>query len=182
MQVYYTGVGSRQTPQEVLLAFESIAKYLASIGWVLRSGAADGADRAFEKGCDAEDGKKEIYLPWKNFNNSLSDLIVKDQKAFEIAKEHHPGWDNLKFGAQKLHARNVHQVLGKQLDNPSSLLICWTPNGSGKGGTGQAIRLANSYKVPVIDAGAYPSVKEFKQAVWSAIKTIKEKDYDEKGN
>lgn len=178
MAIYYTGVGSRQTPQDVLLAFEAIAKYLASIGWVLRSGAADGADKSFEKGCDIEDGRKEIYLPWKGFNDSFSNLIVQNPKAFEIAKEHHPGWNNLKSGAQKLHARNVHQVLGKNLDNPSSLLICWTPNGSGKGGTGQAIRLARTYGVLIIDAGAYASVQEFKQAVWIAIKAIKEKDYD----
>ena len=30
---------------------------------------------------ETEDGKKEIYLPWKNFNNSFSDLIVKKSAA-----------------------------------------------------------------------------------------------------
>lgn len=178
MSIYYTGVGSRQTPEDVRKAFESIAKYLASIGWVLRSGAADGADAAFEKGCIAGNGRKEIYLPWKEFNGSFSSLIVKDTKAFEIAAEHHPGWENLKFSVRKLHARNVHQVLGKNLDSPSSLLICWTPNGSGKGGTGQAIRLANTYNVTIIDAGAYATVDDFKKAAWRLIKEIKEKDCD----
>ena len=48
---YYAGIGSRNTPKEVLDVFESIGKYLALQGFVLRSGGADGADRAFERGC-----------------------------------------------------------------------------------------------------------------------------------
>ena len=48
----YAGVGSRSTPAEVLHWMESIGRGMARAGMVLRSGAARGADSAFERGCD----------------------------------------------------------------------------------------------------------------------------------
>ena len=72
--MYYTGIGARNTPDKVLDLFTNIAKYLATKDFTLRSGAANGADSAFEKGCDISNGSKEIYLPWRGFNNSKSPL------------------------------------------------------------------------------------------------------------
>lgn len=50
MRRIYAGIGSRRTPKEVVLVFESIARYLGSRGFLLRSGHAPGADVAFERG------------------------------------------------------------------------------------------------------------------------------------
>ena len=155
----YAGIGSRETPYDVQLLFEKVAAYLATQDYILRSGGADGADIAFERGCIKASGKKEIYLPWKGFEGSHSNLIVNDQKAFEIAEKFHPYWHNLKQGAQKLQARNSYQVLGLNLDEPVDFIICWTKSGSGKGGTGQAIRIARHYNIPIFDAGKYEDVK-----------------------
>lgn len=159
---YYAGIGSRETPQEVLDWFTILAKYLAKNDYILRSGRAKGADKSFEIGCDLVNGEKEIYLPWGGFESSTSKLIVKEGKAFEIAKEFHPYWYNLKQGARKLHARNSHQVLGKDLNTPSAFIICWTKNGSGKGGTGQALRIAKHYDIPIFDCGKYDSLNDIK--------------------
>ena len=71
----YTGIGSRETPLEYIQLFIRIAEYLASVGYTLRSGGANGADLAFEIGCDNKQGKKEIYIPWYSFNNSDSMLF-----------------------------------------------------------------------------------------------------------
>ena len=51
--------------------------------------------------------------------------------------------------------RNVHQVLGPEPGSspPSDLVICWTPEGEGEGGTGMAIRLADRHGIPVVDLG-----------------------------
>ncbi len=51
--------------------------------------------------------------------------------------------------------RNVHQVLGPEPGSspPSDVVICWTPEGAGEGGTGMAIRLAERHGVPVVDLG-----------------------------
>lgn len=160
--IYYAGIGSRETPKGVLAFFEKLGAWLAQKGFILRSGAAQGADRAFEIGCDKVQGKKEIFLPWKGFEGSVSQLIVSNHEAFEIAAKYHPYWHNLKDGAKSLQVRNTHQVLGWDLKTPSSFVLCWTKNGSGSGGTGQAIRIAKAYDIPVFDAGKYKSVDELK--------------------
>ena len=50
--MYYAGIGSRETPGLMLGAFARIGEFLAKKGYTLRSGGADGADTAFEVGCD----------------------------------------------------------------------------------------------------------------------------------
>lgn len=171
--MYYTGIGSRNTPEKVLDLFTNIAKYLATKDFILRSGAADGADSAFEKGCDIVNGPKEIYLPWRGFNNSKSQLIVEDVDAFEIARKYHPYWTNLKAGAKKLQARNSHQVLGLDLHTPSEFIICYTENGKREGGTGQALRIAEDYHIPIFDVGAYDDIFNFRIDFWRFL----EKNY-----
>lgn len=161
MNYYYVGIGSRETPDDVIKMFENMAESLANKGFILRSGHADGADAAFERGCDSVGGAKEIYIPWRGFNDSGSSLVVKGGEAFNIAQKYHPYWQNLKEGAKKLQARNSHQVLGLDLKTPSNFILCWTKNGKGSGGTGQAIRIAKAYKIPVFDAGSYENLKDY---------------------
>ena len=74
--IYYAGIGSRSTPDNVLGIMEKLGIVLAKKGFILRSGGADGADKAFEKGCDLASGQKEIYLPWKGFNGNNSSLYT----------------------------------------------------------------------------------------------------------
>lgn len=162
MTRYYTGIGSRSAPKEVLEYFYLIGYFLANKGFTLRSGGAQGADSYFEAGCDRSEGSKEIYLPWKNFEGSSSDLIISNPQAYEIAERFHPYWYNLSEGAQKLQARNSHQVFGLDLKTPSEFLLCWTKRGLGEGGTGQAIRIASRYDIPVFDAGNWGTVDEIK--------------------
>lgn len=121
---------------------------------ILRSGAADGADTAFEVGASIGKGNMEIYLPWPQFNDCAHDyvqLTAPTEDAMALAAQYHPGWQYLKPAAKKLIARNSHQVLGPQLDDPVDMIVCWTPDGAtdkttGKtGGTGQALRIAADY-------------------------------------
>ena len=85
---------------------------------------------------------------------------MENPKAFEIAAKFHPAWDKLSQGAQKLHARNCHQVLGKDLKTLSSFIICYTSKGNGSGGTGQALRIAKAYNVPIFDCGLHSNILE----------------------
>jgi hypothetical protein len=132
----------------------AIGKSLAS-SCVLRSGHADGADLAFELGCDQNQGNKEIFIPWNGFNGARvrNGFIVPPwtDKALEIASKAHPTWDRCSIAAKKLHTRNVYQLLGINLNDPVDMVICWTPNALGSGGTGQAIRIAKSLGIPVFD-------------------------------
>jgi hypothetical protein len=144
----YAGIGSRTTPSNILKEMTKIASFLEKYGFILRSGAAVGADTAFEEGVSSPDNC-EIFLPWKGFSSSSSSLCYPPKAAFDIAKKFHPAWHKLSSAIEKLMARNSQQVLGKNLDEHSEFLICWTADGKASGGTGQAIRIAHAYNIPV---------------------------------
>lgn len=153
MTDFYAGIGARATPQVALDTIKHIARFLALDGYALRSGAAEGADTAFEEGCDSENGWKEIYLPWPMFRGHTSPLYGVSDEALELAKKHHPNWNSCSKYAQLFHGRNCYQVLGIDLKTPAKMVVCWTPEGKVVGGTGQAIRLAQAYEIPVINLG-----------------------------
>lgn len=168
---YYTGVGSRETPPEIIKKLRFIAHWLARNGFILRSGAADGADTAFEQGCDHVAGGKKIYLPWKNFSRRFDIRFVPiSDAAYELASTLHPAWIHLKPGMQSLHARNTYQVLGEFLDSPSDFTVCWTADGAETleaitkktGGTATAIRLSLLKGIPVFNLRNEASVERFK--------------------
>lgn len=156
----YAGIGSRETPEEVLDLMRRLGEALGRQGWLLRSGAAPGADSAFESGADLAGGQKEIYLPWSGFQNRrlgggvqvLQQDILPAAEA--IASEAHPRWPYLKRAVRALHSRNACQVLGPRLDAPVRFIVCWTKGGSGAGGTGQALRIAHKFGIPVFDLGS----------------------------
>lgn len=156
----YTGIGARKTPEPVLKKMRDFGSVLARLGYTLRSGAAAGADTAFETGCFSAMGKRDIYLPWPHFNNHPSPLHQVSQDALKMAEDYYPyGWTSLTQGVKKLMARNMYQVLGSELDSPSDLVICWTPDGArtkeertrSTGGTGQAIACASDNGIPVFN-------------------------------
>jgi len=152
MTKFYAGIGSRATPPSVLLTFARIAKRLEALGYTLRSGGAAGADTGFEMGVQ-NPKNKEIYLPWKGFNNSQSELFVISEGATIMASQFHPRWSALKPAGRKFMARNCYQVLGYNLIEPVDFIVCWTPNGQVTGGTGQALRMAAEFNIPVINFG-----------------------------
>lgn len=160
---YYSGVGSRETPLEICQSFQKIAAKLAKMGYILRSGAAEGADQAFETGCDKVSGKKEIFIPWKGFQNSTSDFIGACDKAKEIAEDVIPWWYTMNKWPQILHGRNVYQVLGKDLKTPVDFVICWTEGAKLKGGTATAMKLARKNNITVYNFGSTEDIKKFEK-------------------
>lgn len=155
----YTGVGSRSTPAEVLAEMSTIAARLAHDGYTLRSGGADGADKAFENGARYGGGQTEIYIPWSGFNGRSTGIVRNSLEAEALAQSVHPAWERLTPGGRKAHTRNVHQVLGLDLRTPSLFVVCWTPDGctgaatrtARTGGTATAILIAERYAVPVFN-------------------------------
>lgn len=154
----YAGIGSRTTPQHVLIRMSKAAHRLSELGYTLLSGGAGGADSAFEDGCF---GKKEVYLPWPGFRslNGRHCVNLPSEDAFRVASAVHPAWLKLNRTAQSLMARNSHQVLGHDLRSPVDFVLCWTPDGCEHesdrsrttGGTGQAIALADRWGIPVFN-------------------------------
>lgn len=160
MDKYYTGVGGRNTPKEILEVIRDIATFLAKEGYILRSGGAEGADLSFELGADIGNRTlKEIYIPWEGFQNrneGEGNVFIRGgcPKALDIVSKVHPAWGKLSRGARALHARNVYQVLGKDLNTPSSFLICYAQelgNGQVKGGTNTAVQIARQNNIQVLN-------------------------------
>jgi hypothetical protein len=151
---FYTGIGSRATPPVVCTLMSALAGSLEHNGYTLRSGGAEGADLAFERGVEAPT-KAEIYLPWKGFNGNKSKLSIDRMpdrivmKAKEIAAAHHPAWHRCSDAARKFHTRNVMQMLGAELHLPSKFVVCWTKSGKAEGGTGLALRIAETHSIPI---------------------------------
>lgn len=151
--IMYAGIGARETPPEILKAMRSIGKYLAISGAMLRSGGARGADSAFEEGADIAKGFKQIYLPYQRFNNNESDFYTVTKEARLLAKKYHPAWEHLGSRGRDFMGRNAYQVLGLTLDRPADFIVCYTFRGHITGGTGQALRMAEDYKIPVCNLG-----------------------------
>lgn len=150
--MYYAGIGSRETPKNKCRLMTKIAKILSS-KYTLRSGGADGADSAFEAGAG---DNKQIFLPSNYFNGKRHDgeLYLNYQKynateAMECTWQFHPTADKLSEFAFHLHSRNAMQILGPDLNSPVDFVICWTKGAGITGGTGQALRIALHYKIPV---------------------------------
>ena len=154
MPRFYAGIGARATPPEVLSLMTRAAFALTKRGYGLRSGHAIGADSAFERGAGRD---AQIFLPAAGWRGSVStlhpDTLGADPwgRAREIAAAHHPAFAGLSAFVQALHTRNVFQVLGSSLDSPSEFVLCWTADGDASGGTGQALRIAATYGVPVFN-------------------------------
>ena len=122
MTKFYTGVGSRDTPEDVLSVMRDLSRIYREMGWTLRSGGARGADTAFEE--NAGD-LKEIYLA--NSDETIDKFSY--DKAQRLASMYHPAWLRLPEYSKKLLTRNAFQVMGAKMDNPSDLIICWTKDG-----------------------------------------------------
>lgn len=172
MNKIYAGIGSRQTPIHVQAMMTNIGSVLGKAKFTLRSGGADGADTVFELGSDIVNGQKEIYLPWKGFNDNQSELIGVCDKALELAAKYHPAWKAyLARPIRALLARNGYQVLGKDLNTPADFIICYTNDGAtshaertkNTGGTGQAISIAEAYKIPIFNLGKANGYEALKQ-------------------
>ena len=157
--LYYAGIGSRIAGQAVLERLRRLAMRLASCGYVLRSGAAEGSDTACEIGALCGAGGLELWLPWPNFRNRFGQGYFPDIQHFEIASQFHPVWDKLPSYAKYLHARNVGQILGQDCASPVQFVLCWTADGCESestrtrhtGGTGSAIAIASRYNIPIFN-------------------------------
>jgi hypothetical protein len=150
-RLLYAGVGSRKSPPEVLASMTRLAAWLRSRGYTLRSGAAAGADQAFEAGAD---DMKEIFpggRPAGEREHAVARELHPNPHALDRSRHSRYVWN--------LMARNTNQVFGAGLDSPVDFVVCWTPDGAehwsertqATGGTGQAIEMASRKGIPVVN-------------------------------
>lgn len=163
--MYYTGVGSRKAPSDVLDLMYRFAQLQRKRK--LRSGNAYGPDTAFEQGALHSD----IYLPWRKPNCKDNYIVnyTEKQNAFAdgILEEVFP-YRIYRQTTRALFRRNVWQVIGlcHSVNDaiPSEFMVCYTEDGATcegeyvvgvTGGTGIAICIADMFHVPVYNLGRF---------------------------
>ena len=179
----YAGIGSRNTPVHIQTKMEELGEALARQGYILRSGAAAGADSAFERGCDRAHGSKQIFIPWEGFKTKVDTpehcrttsergvlLPAKPRAAEEISARFWPQeyirWSGLKSSTRALMSRNTCQILGPHLEHPAQFVLFWKPTDGRSSGTDHALRIAAAYEVQCVRVAARTQVDEFAQ--WAA--------------
>lgn len=171
---FYTGVGSRETPELMLLLMELMGELLCTLGYRGRSGAAPGADSAFRRGARKSERYTDVgfedYLPNSTMFNSEhfgfvkpdSDERIFDARSFdayersvELALEARGSWNGLGPGGIQLHSRNPMQVLGGSLKLPSKFCLFYAKpvgrKGMVSGGTNTAVQVCRKFNVPLFN-------------------------------
>ena len=152
----YAGIGSRKLAKEEIGLCYALGALLATKGYTLRTGAAQGADKAFAEGSLSVGGRVILCLPWDSYERGwvqwakehgavVRVLQDTDERAFLSVDKYHPAPHRLSSGAKALHARNWLIVAGVDF------VVAWPkPNQYGAlGGTGQGIKIAQSKNIHV---------------------------------
>lgn len=164
MAKIYAGIGSRETPANILAVMTQAAAALERAGYLLRSGGAPGADRAFQTGV-TDPAHHAIFLPGRSLYGMRTGPGIYDattlpgwKSALESVPAFHPNPGALSPFATNLMARNAMQVFGPEVNSPADFVMAWAPGGYEntppplgfrEGGTGQALRMARHYNIPI---------------------------------
>lgn len=172
----FAGIGTSRTTEKECRQLSLISLCMVLSGHRVLSGCAHCSDHAFEFGAkvaydfihsrDDSDLPKDYtkvftgFLPWQGFNlrpNTSEYPKLDLTNALHLTAKYHPVFDKLTDPIKRLMARNAMQVLGQELNSKVSCIICSTSDGanaankisSKTGGTGQALRIAHDYGVPI---------------------------------
>lgn len=185
---FFTGIGTTEPPAHVEQQIAAVCDIMASRGIGLRSGGAPGCDSLFAKYIPTS--MQEIFLPWDGFNNlwaaSGSHIILPEHidptvsvRAEAMIDQYHPCPARLGPRARLFMRRNAHQPLGRCLTDKSVMVVCWALGTvydfdsspprikNVSGGTGQAVRIAHAYGIPVFNLSnktAIPALIEYLDA------------------
>jgi hypothetical protein len=161
----YAGIGSRDLTPAQREVCVKLGYFLATQGWILHTGNAQGADQAFAEGANLVDPKAvRLFLPWRSYEaaavrdgNQVFSLEQYSPQQIDVlneeAAQYHPAWDRLKQGGQKLMMRNglIIAPTAHLVRHPVAVVLAFPSQKPGGGGTGQGMRLAESYGLPVVD-------------------------------
>lgn len=173
---YVTCVGTRNCSDLEAKIARYIGHELFRRGYGIRSGLADGLDINFyngfvNNGRELTVDRMEMFMPQKYFKGFHHDgqtyFSVPDMEIYprcqSIASAIHPNWKACAGWAVWLHSRNIPQVLGSRLDEPSVALITSAKEispGRCKGGTNTAYHLAYLAVIPILNYYGMTTRKE----------------------
>lgn len=118
--------GNYGAPESLMPAIREIGEMIERAGFTIRASSTDG----FDKMVQASFPNAEYHIPWKGFgdcNNPKSQY--NSDECMEFAKRYHRDWASTKESHQKIFAKNVRLVLGKNLDSHAHAAIIWSEDG-----------------------------------------------------
>lgn len=166
--MYIAGVGSREVPESVLEVMIRLGRTYTDLGYQMSSGDAWDSDRAFVYGAQqsrrysevgarvflCKDGVNGRWIEenpfYYNAQHFDASIITAARAMACTARD---GFGGLNEFGISLHARNVYQIHGANLDAPvCGIWFYAEPDGRTKvkGGTNTAFQLAKMANVPLI--------------------------------
>lgn len=147
--------GNKDFPERLVPVLERMLEKLNKFGYTARCSGRDAIDAVVER----NPIKKEVHLPWKNFNEKNSPFTFTSDRARAVAKQFFPMYDGVKLGVQTFLATNVRVLMGKNVVSPALFAICWTEDGvesakektSRTGFSGHPIAVASSLGIPIFN-------------------------------
>lgn len=166
-----TLIGTREPLFEYHDLMVRIGKAFSDKGYIARSGGAIGSDSLFLKEYDPSltivyrNDDREGCINVKNHNNYYE---------FELlASRVNTHWEFMPVNHKELHARNIPQIMGLNLNTYSDLVIfCANENYRGQvsGGTATAVKTARRLNIPTINI--MNKVQRKKLCDWLKIEDI----------
>lgn len=133
-------------------ACTAIGYALSIMGKIINTGNALGCDQAYAAGANFfTPTKVQLFCPDERHYPQawcLGNIIHANQiqEWRDIAREHHPKYDDLSVYVRKLMDRNVGIILSSDV-----VIALPNRNKSWGGGTGHGMKVAKTYGKPVID-------------------------------
>lgn len=149
MTFYVTGIGSRKTPPNAIDQLEELGALVRRLGGVIRSGDAEGADRAWQRG----HGSAELYLPREGWVSCFR----------PVAEMLHPNPEALRGYSMQLICRNIAMLTPPNGAVPSDACIGWCQRGRDgrpRGGTAFTMRAARHFGIPVLELNGDATYEE----------------------
>lgn len=151
----YAAISNENAPANVIEQFKSIAIDMENRGYTMRTSGNKGVEEIIEVVAQ----NKEIYIPWKKFNDRESQYCKVDKSAIDLVGTLHPSFQDLKDSVKAIIGRYAHVILGKDLKSPVRCVVCWTEDGveSAKDKTaktgycGTPIQIASNARIPVFN-------------------------------
>lgn len=158
----YAGIGSRKTPDNVIHVMEDMGEALAKLGFILKTGNAQGADQAFARGANRVDPHLIwLYLPWKGYEKEAivegNRVLYPSQEDVDEAVKRHPAGENLTYGVRKLMGRNLGII--SQIEKVYAYQI---PELT-RGGTWFGINYAVEFGIPVVNLALEEELERVQQ-------------------
>ena len=156
-------------PADVQDKILKISRVLFTKGYTFRFNG-DKQDLTVAKILEMPECKIESYLPWKKFNEELTNPLVvsPSEKSYSIAINNHTKFMAVPPAVRAILAREVHVILGTECNNPLDIAIIYNLDGSevvtkgtdykSQGNTTFPIKILNECDIPVFNFKSNTSV------------------------